>query len=251
MPEPQAEFKPNGEPQFPSLDERRRKDFHYGKDGDKPLNLRLRRSISWLGRAEEFYYSDCQDLDLAFTCYWFAFNALYDKDPYSESYMDAITSFRVFFEAVIKHDDQRAIFDEIQRNFLEPIMRLRDNKYVFEPFWKHYNGVKRYEDWQDKLESAKKIVNEDIGNGKQNIHKVLCVLFDRLYVIRKQIVHGNAAWNSDRNRDQLRDGTSIMAFLIPLFITLIMNNLTIEMDLGKPYYTLPPGVQGVSPIKDN
>ena len=241
-------FQPLGKPKFKEIDDRYRKDFHYGKDGDKDLNLRLRRSVSWLGRAEEFYYSDRQDLDIAFTCYWIAFNALYDKDPYLVFPPPAAKdAFGAFFETVIGYDDERTIFNEIWQNFSGPIWVLLNNQFVFEPFWKHHNGVTGYENWQDSFDRSKIFVSKALAEG--NIKDVLCVLFDRLYVIRKQIVHGNSTWNSYRSRHQLRDGANIMAFLLPLFITLVMDNP--EMDLGKPYYTLPPGVQGTSPVKDN
>ena len=242
------EFRPVGRARFKELDDRRRKDFPYEKDGDKNLNLRLRRSVSWLGRAEEFYYSDRPDLVIAFTCYWISFNALYDKDPYLIFPPPAAKdAFGAFFETVIGYDDERTVFNEIWQNFEGPIRVLLNNRFVFEPFWKHHNGVKGYENWRDSFERSKDFVSRALGEG--NIQDILSVLFDRLYVLRKQIVHGNATWNGGRGDDQLRDGANIMAFLLPLLITLVMDNP--KMDLGRPYYTLPPGVQGVSPVKDN
>lgn len=240
MQEDQTEFKPNSAPQFARLEERWRKDFPYGEDGDPYFHLRLRRSVSWLGRAEQFFHTKPQDLDIAFTCYWIAFNALYDKDPYVAPHPEARDLFKAFFRTVIGDDAERkrAIFDEIWRNFSGPIRVLLANKYVFEPFWKHHNGVAGYEDWQDKLEESKVITNKDLG--RQNVHavhEILSILFDRLYVIRNQIVHGNATWNGGRGNDQLRDGANIMAFIVPQLITSVMNNP--DMKLGRPYYTLP------------
>ena len=250
MPEPQAEFKPNGEPQFARLAERRHKKFPYKGDEDSHFHLRLRRSVGWLGRAErELYHSAPPDLDMAFTCYWFSFNALYAKDhPYTPTQGEK-GSFKAFFETVIGYHDEckRAILDQIQGNLSEPIKVLLDNKYAFEPFWKHHNGVSKANNWKDIFAEDKNTVNKALG--KQDVYEILSVLFNRLYVVRNQIVHGNATWNGGRNIDQLRVGVNIMAFLLPLLITLVMDNP--KMNLGKPYYTLPPGVQGVSPVKDN
>lgn len=236
MQEPQTEFKPNGEPQFAHLDGRRREKFPYEKDGDPLLNLRLRRSVSWLERAEKFYHSASPDPDMAFTCYWIAFNALYAKNPYTRSQGET-ASFKAFFKTVIGSDDKckRAILSEINGNFLEPIKDLLNNEFVFEPFWKYQNGVERFENWKDIFAEDKLNVSEARCN--QNVLDVLSVLFYRLYVVRNQIVHGNATWNGGRNYDQLRDGANIMAFLVPMFITSVMDNP--KMDLGKPYYTLP------------
>lgn len=237
MPEPQAEFKPNGEPQFERLAERRHKKFPYKGDEDSHFHLRLRRSVGWLGRAErELYHSSPPDLDMAFTCYWFSFNALYAKDPYTPSQGER-KSFKEFFRTVIGSDDKckRAILDEIQGNLSEPIKVLLDNEYAFEPFWKHHNGVSKANNWKDIFEEDKREVKKALC--KQDVLGVLSVLFNRLYVIRNQIVHGNATWNGGRNIDQLRVGVNIMTFVIPQLITSVMNNP--KMDLGRPYYSLP------------
>lgn len=42
---------------------------------------------------------------------------------------------------------------------------------------------------------------------------VLMILFDRLYVLRNQIIHGGATWNSSVNRDQVRDGARTVIVL--------------------------------------
>ena len=71
------------------------------------LNLRLRRSLSWLRRADEEYYklsakapdSDAADrkpdFDAAFIFYWIAFNAVYElrEELHSVSSRDAKTHF--------------------------------------------------------------------------------------------------------------------------------------------------------------
>ena len=43
--------------------------------------------------------------------------------------------------------------------------------------------------------------------------KALNILFDRLNVLRNQIVHGSATWKSGVNRDQVEDGARVMAVL--------------------------------------
>ena len=249
MQETQTEFTPNGEPQFARLTARRHKKFPYKGDEDSHFHLRLRRSVGWLGRAErELYHAAPPDLDMAFTCYWFAFNALYAQNPHT-SRQGEKASFKAFFETVIGYDDKckRAILAEIQGNLSKPIEALMDNKYAFEPFWRYYNGVHGHVNWEVDFAADKYKMDKDID--EQDVYEILSVLFERLYVVRNQIVHGNATWNGGRNRDQLRDGANIMAFLLPLLITLVMDNP--KMDLGKPYYTLPPGVPGVSSVKDN
>jgi hypothetical protein len=53
---------------------------------------------------------------------------------------------------------------------------------------------------------------------------ILEILFDRLYTLRNQILHGGATWNSKVNRSQVQDGQSIIGFLIPNFLQIMMDN---------------------------
>ena len=63
---------------------------------------------------------------------------------------------------------------------------------------------------------------------------ILSILFDRLYVLRNQLLHGGATWNSKVNRSQVQDGARIWACLVPLFIDFMMDNP--EVSWGAPYY---------------
>ena len=47
-------------------------------------------------------------------------------------------------------------------------------------------------------------------------------------------MHGGSTWNSAVNRDQVKDGTQILAFLIPIFVDIMMDNH--KSDWGLPYY---------------
>ena len=64
-------------------------------------------------------------------------------------------------------------------------------------------------------------------------------LFDRLYVLRNQLLHGGATWQGSVNRSQVTKGAEIMAVLMPQFVKLMMDNPL--SDWGKPYY--PPATQ--------
>lgn len=53
--------------------------------------------------------------------------------------------------------------------------------------------------------------------------KVLAIVFDRLYVLRNQLVHGSTTWNSQVNRAQLADAVAILGTLVPLVLTIMMD----------------------------
>ncbi len=59
-------------------------------------------------------------------------------------------------------------------------------------------------------------------------------VFDRLYVLRNQLVHGGSTCNSGVNRALVRDGAAIPAFLMPVFVDLILENP--HEDWGRPSY---------------
>ena len=64
--------------------------------------------------------------------------------------------------------------------------------------------------------------------------RVLSFVYDRLYVLRNQLVHGGSTWNSSINRAQVRDGAAILGFLLPVFVDIMMDNPT--ENWGRPFY---------------
>ena len=55
-----------------------------------------------------------------------------------------------------------------------------------------------------------------------------------LDVLRNQLVHGGATWNSSINRAQVKDGAAVLGWLLPVFIDIMLDNP--DQDWGKPYY---------------
>ena len=81
----------------------------------------------------------------------------------------------------------------------------------------------------------------DLGPaGESILPALLAVVFDRLYVLRNQIIHGGSTWNSSVNRRQVQDGVSVLSWLLPIFIDIMMDNP--KQDWGKPFYpVVEPG----------
>ena len=68
----------------------------------------------------------------------------------------------------------------------------------------------------------------------QDTSTVLSIVFDRLYVLRNQLVHGGATWNSQVNRQQLRDGVAILGALLPLILAVMLEHP--HHDFGEVLY---------------
>ena len=192
------------------------------------LGLRVHRALSWLNRAEMAK----DDPDGAFIFLWIAFNAAYAEDVTQMAFTGERTAFDDYFGKLIELDKRQAIYEAIWKRFSGSIRMLIDNKYVFSPFWSYHNEVPGYDDWEDRFHKSKVHLHKALQN--HDTRMILATVFDRLYVLRNQIVHGGATWNSSVNRSQIRDGHEILAFLVPLFIDLMMDNP--DKNWGAPYY---------------
>ena len=189
-----------------------------------PFNLRMRRALSWLARAEQ----ERDDPDAAFVFYWIAFNAAYSGNIAGER-----TAFKVYFGKILALRDGRVIFCEMSSKFAEAISKFIPNRYVFPDFWTRHTFQRADPQvWEPSLDKSINRFDQAIRN--DNVKDILEELFDRLYVLRNQLVHGGATWQGSVNRSQVQDGAAIMAFLVPHFINLMLDNPT--ADWGIPPY---------------
>ena len=221
-----------GQPQFAPLEERRRAKFRSRYDN---VSLRLRRSISWLGRAEaEVFEREAPDYDAAFIFYWIAFNAAYSEDSAESRESTERRNFQAHFDTLLKLDAKGTINQALWNNCLNETMVLLENPFVFEPYWKYQNGVDGFQNWERLFDKRRKDSLTAIL--EVNTRVALASIFDRMYVLRNQLIHGGATHGGKLNRAQVSDGAKIMASLVPLFISLMMDNPSAQW--GKPYY--PP-----------
>lgn len=188
--------------------------------------VRLHRAISWLARAEQ----DADDDDLRFILLWVAFNAAYacDLDTTNKE-RDKLSD---FFAAVTKLDQDQQLHLALFGQFTGPIRLMVSNKFVFEPFWRALRDHDSSERWASQFAASQKSAMASLLAGDTT--KVLCIVFDRLYVLRNQLVHGGATWNSQINRTQLRDGVAILFTLVPIVIGLMVDHP--ESDFGPILY---------------
>jgi len=181
------------------------------------LGLRVHRSISWLTRAEV----QDQDVDVRFILLWIGFNSAYARDL-DRALEGEREMFQDFFATLVRFDHSHRIYDMVWQRFSQEIRLLLGNRYVFAPFWAHHNGIPGNANWEEKLERSQRAIGSALQD--RDTVKIMSILFDRLYVLRNQLVHGGATWNSDVNRAQVRDGAAILGCLLPIFIDLMMDN---------------------------
>jgi hypothetical protein len=193
---------------------------HRNERGDYHINLSLRvhRALSWLSKAEEFN----DDLDSQFIFLWISFNAAYANEFDSSRLLTEQKMFGDFLNRLCKLDEKNLLYELVWSEFTGSIRMLLDNKYIFKPFWEYKNGKITEEECEAKLNKAKSDTNRALSD--KNTPLILAIIFSRLYTLRNQVLHGGATWNSTINRDQIRDGTNLLAKVVPAIITIMMNN---------------------------
>lgn len=193
------------------------------------MGLRVHRSISWIGRAEKAN----DDEDARFLFLWIAFNAAYaQQQDFGTRPASERSRYQDFFRMLVELDEERRVYGAIWQRFSGSIRLLMENRYVFNPFWMHHNGVAGFEDWDQRLANARSKFNKALATTDTAL--ILSLVFDRLYVLRNQMIHGGTTWASSVNRTQVRDGSAILAFLLPVFIDLMMDNP--DRDWGRAFY---------------
>ena len=208
-------------------------------------NLRLRRALSWLSRAEEEFARD--DFDAAFIFHWIAFNAAYGRlgpEPTEKKF------FHEYLQRVISHDGDAVKKATWSLEF--PIRRLINNKYVFQLFWDYYNQESSDSKWEKEFKDRKNQIERALHQRTLALQQktarhigntigsscLLCELFDRLYTLRNQLLHGGATCRGSVNRHQVKTGAEIMTVLVPCFLEVMIQYP--EADWGSPRY--PPVV---------
>lgn len=180
------------------------------------LGRRMQRVMRWIECAEK-----ADNDDARFIFYWIAFNAAYGRRGRRKPGVKEHYVFAAYFGKILDLDTDNAIRDAIWKRFAGPVKNFLDNQYVFRPFWEHHNDDGP-DDWAEQFEcSRRKAYRAALGRDTRTI---LIELFDRLYVLRNQIMHGGATWKGDVNRSQVQDGALIMKFLVPCFASLMMSN---------------------------
>jgi hypothetical protein len=181
------------------------------------IALRIHRALSWLDRAEQ-----CDDADARFIFLWIAFNAAYANDLGDLGHIAEQRVLQNFIQRLVDLDKEDALYDLVWNEFTSSIRILLDNQYVFGPFWEFQRGKLTEEQWSNRFSKARVAVNRALAN--HDTVKVLSIVFSRLYILRNQLVHGSATWNSSVNREQLRDSANILGKVVPQVIKILLDH---------------------------
>ena len=198
--------------------------LNYFKENKKKFNqnltIRLHRSLSWYKRSTEV----TDDNDARFIFLWIGFNATYTGLGNFENQVYEKNLFNKYFKNLVDNDEKNFIYEYIWKKYTSTIRSVLTNEYLLPSYWKNYK--ENYNVWIDEYEKEKKLVNKALS--ENNSLTILNILFERLYILRNQIFHGNSTWNSKVNREQLDKCVKLLNEIIPVFLTIMMTNPNVD-----------------------
>lgn len=198
-----------------------------GHDPEHATNVRFHRACSWLQRVEQITDGD---LDLALLNQWIAFNSLYGqwdhaaREPVSDN-----ECWRHFLERMLALDQRSHVVDALMDN--KPlVMSIFDDEFLSRYYWQEPTGKRA-------SQSKKTMYEARTWYLQGNWLLILDRLFERIYFLRCQLVHGGATYNSSLNRTAIRRCKQAMDHLLRAFL-LVWINFGSEEDWGIMCY--PP-----------
>lgn len=193
------------------------------------MALRTYRAISWIGRADSIQ----NDTDGKVISLWIAMSALYTDDREgSASHEDQKTIRDSFLQKLIEHDTDNTLQKLLWDGLLPAIRSLSEDHYLFAPYWHHKHGHDGYEDWDKHFHLS--VSHHEAAIRAKNATNVLSILFDRLHVLRSQLLYGGATWQSSLNRQPIEQAAIVLGTLLPTFITIMIH--TPRENWHRPFY---------------
>jgi len=196
-------------------------------DMSESLSLRLHRALSWLHCAEKN-----EDDDSKFIFLWIAFNAAYAHEIPRHWEVNEKRVLSNFIRILITADSGEKLSNLVWEEFSSSIRLLIENKFVYQKFWDYQNDEITESEWLREFQRSKRAATRALG--KSDTGKVLEIVFERLYSLRNQLIHGGATWSGSVNRGQIRDGVKIMSRIVPVIISIMLNDE--PKLLGSPRY---------------
>lgn len=185
-----------------------------------PFRRRIERAESWIARAKQEQRR--HDSDAAFVFYWIAFNAAYAHESLEMIGIPTRKRYAQFFGKLTSLDRKEEIVGVLLSNGSDIFEHLINNRYVYLPFWKDIANLGEGANWKQDFDKSKEDFTEALS--KRDTTTVLSILFERLYDLRNQLMHGGARHGSENNRPQVVPGARVMALLVPTFVKLMKAN---------------------------
>ena len=191
----------------------------------------MRRAHAWLDRSRQDGTEDIERL----VFFWIAFNVACGDESALREFVERedekeseLGRFKTFLENVVLQDGAGVLERIVWEEYPGPIRVPLSNHYMYRPFWLAVWGSDRGDDWRRRFEGSKRPANSALS--RRDISGVLSVVFDRLYTLRNQIFHGGTTHPSGFGLNQIRDGSRIMASLVPAILDIMRQDIGANPD---------------------
>ena len=172
---------------------------------------------------------------MKFICLWIAFNAAYGKSlPALDHGCSEKYAFKSFIEKIISLDSVNLLASVVCGKYAMRISFLVENKFTFQKYWDFTKGVEEASDWKRSLSASVKKYND--CRISMDVSTILSIVFDRLYVLRNQLMHGGSSCGSKLNRETIDDAVGFLSDLIPSMLLVMMMNYKKDHDWGELFY---------------
>lgn len=188
--------------------------------------IRRWRAISWIQRAEQ----EEDDHDAAFLFYWIAFNSLYAIE--SEERLGERQRFKDFLSEIVSLDREDMLRTAMVGLFDPHGLALLNTPYTYKPFWDNLPEPTSHSYWHNRLCSERQRAKSALYSSKTA--SLMRILFDRVYVLRNQLVHGGATYGSKLNREVIEAGHVFLSQIVPRLTAVLLRYP--EVQLGPVIY---------------
>ena len=173
---------------------------------------RVRRARSWLRKSKRAS-SDVE----TFLYLWISFNAAYgrtadDGRPADENGRGSceIDMQRRFLGKICEQDRSTRWLQAVvvEKKCAKAIRDLIENEFIYEPYWTCVRAKRPFD--SEKFKEENRGIDRSVTSGSLDPRHALPKIFERLYTLRNQVVHGAVTVRKGWGRRQLRDGRRIM-----------------------------------------
>lgn len=196
--------------------------------------IRMQRSLSWMQRFAE----EEVDEDIGFILHWIAFESLYGQDDNSQfttrdNKPTVLQEIVKFFDELEKSERDRSKLVNAAIEMLDDINSTFANPYISNEAWAvYYKGStkagSKHNPFAKAADKFKPYTQSKLKDPHQ-FNKVIKDLFQRLYLVRNQLFHGNASYKQDKS-PQVVSAFHILRKLMPLIVEIMLRSL--EDNLG-------------------
>ena len=166
-----------------------------GEQQDHPTVVRFHRACSWLSQAESA--GEAGDLDMNVLTRWIAFNALYGQwDDRERSPQPDVKCWKAFLDRMRALDHDGLLADVLEQH-RKLVIALLEDEYLATYYWEDPTDQRAR-----KVNQARFTTHSIYYEKKYGL--ILERVVERIYLLRCQMVHGAATWNSQLNRTSVR-----------------------------------------------